>query len=456
MRMKNVLVGVLAVAGTMASVSAAGAAGVVGTPPMVVAPPVELPATAAGKVAGAFIAMMNEKMDGGAEGFEKAFASATRLGSLAVPERAGRWGKMREEWGRLTVTRVVTSSGGSLTIEVVSERGAGGMPMELEFRMSEAEPGKLDSVVISSHGPAPEAKPMTRGVLMETVEGAANALEEGYVFPDVAKKMAASVRGKLRAGEYDSVKDEAELAGRLTADLRAVSNDKHLRVALRPASSERPDMGPSQRQMEEQNYGFRRVELLEGNIGYVRFDAFVEDERAMKTASAAMAFVAHADAVVFDLRTNGGGSPEMIRYITSYLFDAPTHLNDMIDRDGKVVEEFWTLGSVPGERLAPGTPVYVLTSARTFSGAEEFSYNLKNLKRATIVGETTGGGAHPVRAVRLNDRFVVGVPFMRANNPISKTNWEGTGVEPDVKTSADGALDRALELAREEIKARRK
>ena len=113
----------------------------------------------------------------------------------------------------------------------------------------------------------------------------------------------------------------------------------------------------------------------------------------------------------------------------------------------KVVEEFWTLDEVPGKRVPSATKVFVLTSGRTFSGAEEFTYNLKNLKRATVIGETTGGGAHPIRPARINDRVVVTVPFMRANNPISKTNWEGSGVAPDVQCAAADALDKAIELA---------
>ena len=126
----------------------------------------------------------------------------------------------------------------------------------------------------------------------------------------------------------------------------------------------------------------------------------------------------------------------------------------MVDRSGEVVEEFWTMESVPGRRFANDLPVYVLTSSGTFSWAEEFCYNLQNLKRATIVGEKTGGGAHPVRGVRIDDRIVAGVPFMRARNPISKTNWEGVGIQPDVPTKADEALDRAVELAKKAIGAK--
>ena len=140
----------------------------------------------------------------------------------------------------------------------------------------------------------------------------------------------------------------------------------------------------------------------------------------------------------------------MIAFISTYLFDEQTHLNDLWERKGDVTHQYWTLPYVPGKRLAD-KPVYVLTSKQTFSGAEEFSYNLKSLKRATIVGETTGGGAHPVSGHRIDDHFMIGVPFARAINPITKTNWEGTGVEPDVKVSAADALRTAEKLADERI-----
>jgi C-terminal processing protease CtpA/Prc len=141
----------------------------------------------------------------------------------------------------------------------------------------------------------------------------------------------------------------------------------------------------------------------------------------------------------------------MIALISSYLFDQPTHLNDIFNRKEDSTTQYWTLPFVPGVRL-PDIPAFVLTSKNTFSGAEEFSYNLKNLKRATIIGETTGGGAHPVMRRPIDDRFVIGVPFARAINPISKTNWEGTGVEPDVPTKASEALDIAAKLAASKIK----
>jgi C-terminal processing protease CtpA/Prc len=164
-----------------------------------------------------------------------------------------------------------------------------------------------------------------------------------------------------------------------------------------------------------------------------------------------MSFLAHTDALIIDLRRNGGGEPAMIAYVLSYLFDEPTHLNDIYERVGDKTQQWWTMPHVPGQRFGAKKPVYVLTSRTTFSGGEEFAYNLKNLKRATLIGETTGGGAHPVRAVKVSQHFAIGVPFARAISPITRTNWEGTGVTPDVPKPADQALDTAYVMALEKI-----
>ena len=142
----------------------------------------------------------------------------------------------------------------------------------------------------------------------------------------------------------------------------------------------------------------------------------------------------------------------MVAFVSSYLFAGRTHLNDLWTRKGDVTEQFWTDPYVPGKRL-DGKPVFVLTSKNTFSGGEEFTNNLKVLKRGTVVGETTGGGAHPVRPHRITENFAIGVPFARAINPVTHTNWEGTGVEPDVKVAAADALNTAKKLASEKINA---
>jgi C-terminal processing protease CtpA/Prc len=163
-----------------------------------------------------------------------------------------------------------------------------------------------------------------------------------------------------------------------------------------------------------------------------------------------MNFLADSDALIIDLRDNHGGSPRMAAVICSYLFDEPTHLDNLYDPKQNTIEQLWTFPYLPGKKFA-SKPVFVLTSAKTFSAGEEFSYDLKSLKRATLVGETTGGGAHTMAPHRIDDHFFIRVPFGRFVNPVTKTDWEGTGVEPDVNVSATEALDVAEKLAAEEI-----
>lgn len=289
-------------------------------------------------------------------------------------------------------------------------------------------------------------------------DGAIASLNEYYVFPETAKKMEEALRAHQTKGDYDAVEDGDAFANLLTDHLQAVSHDKHLRVGFSPAVLPKDDPGKDRgddpemrKQLERDNCAFEKVERLPSNIGYVKFNAFMDPEICGPTAVAAMNFLANVDAIIFDLRGNGGGDPKMIAFISTYLFGEPTHLNDLYNRKEDSTTQYWTLPYVPGKRLT-GKPAFVLTSQRTFSGAEEFSYNLKNLKRATIIGETTGGGAHPVSGHRIDDHFMIGVPFARAVNPISKTNWEGTGVEPDVKVPADEALDVAKKMAAEQMK----
>ncbi len=417
-------------------------------------PALALPESPSGACIKAYFAAMSDGSAEAVKKFESAWASKTRLGRATMDERVSRVAELREQWGRLTPERVIDSSDGSLTLQVNSEKNG---LMQFEFQFDAADKAKLDAIVIASGPGVTETLPLTAAARAEVVAGAAKALREGYVYPEVAERMASGIEDKLKSGAYDKVTSEMGLAKAVTDDLRAVSHDKHLGVGVAPKDGSGAHAGmPPASEMRRENYAFRKVEVLPGNIGYLKFDLFMDEDEAKKTGAAALAFLSNCDALIFDLRSNGGGSPEMIRFLTSYLFDGPTHLNDMVDRDGKVVEEFWTVSEIPGKHFAQDLPVYVLTSSRTFSGAEEFSYNLKNLKRATIVGETTGGGAHPVRGERINDRFMIRVPYMRAQNPISKTNWEGTGVEPDVKTPAAEALEKAQTLAKEAVEKRGK
>jgi len=290
------------------------------------------------------------------------------------------------------------------------------------------------------------------------IDGVAKNLKESYVYPDLAQKMEDAIRANQKRGDYDAITDPDSFATRLTHDLQAVSHDKHLGVNYSPVKLPPEGQKPSaeeeaqfRKMLEQTNCSFEKVEILPRNIGYVKFNAFPDPTICGPTAVAAMNFLAHVDGIIFDLRENGGGDPKMVAMISSYLFDKPTHLNDLYNRKEDFTTQYWTLPYVPGPTLA-NKPALVVTSKSTFSGAEEFTYNLKSLKRATIVGETTGGGAHPVWGHSIDLHFMIGVPFARAVNPVTKTDWEGTGIEPDVKVDASQALDVAVKLATERIK----
>jgi peptidase S41-like protein len=281
-------------------------------------------------------------------------------------------------------------------------------------------------------------------------------LEDIYIFPDVAKKMIDTLSAHQKRGDYDKIVEGELFSEKLTEELLQISHDKHLSLDfyIFPQQVDHPrskdDDEHFKKQIERENCGFERAEHLPGNIGYLKFNMFANPMVCGATAIAAMNFIGDSDAIIFDLRENGGGAPRMIALIQTFLFDNPTHLNDLYIRKENETEQSWTLSYVPGKRLSK-QPVYVLTSKNTFSGAEEFAYNLKNLKRATLVGETTGGGAHPVGANRIDDHFTVMVPFARAVSPITKTNWEGTGVEPDIKVPAPDALDTAIKMATKKL-----
>ena len=284
----------------------------------------------------------------------------------------------------------------------------------------------------------------------EIIEKISELLNENYIFLETANKMEEYITTKFKKGEYDKIQSALEFSQVLTRDLEEVSKDKHIGVRFFPGLKElvekKKEIGTTKEEIEQMkynNYGFRKVERMNSNIGYLDFRSFNPVEYGKETAVSAMNFLANCDVIIIDLRNNGGGEPKMVQFICSYFFDSkPVHLNSIYYRAKDSTEEYWTIEEIPGKRM-PDVDLYVLTSSRTFSGAEEFAYNLKNLKRAAIVGETTGGGAHPTDIFLINDFLGILVPNGRAINPITKTNWEGTGVTPDIEVSSDNALQTA-------------
>ncbi|MFB0564958.1 MAG: S41 family peptidase [Candidatus Aminicenantaceae bacterium] len=298
----------------------------------------------------------------------------------------------------------------------------------------------------------------------EVVKKICEILEKNYVYPETARKMSNDITQKLENGAYDAIHSPRGFADRLQQDLRIISRDLHIRVFYDPEGVDRlrrrkkniDDPELIKRMLRAQrrvNFGFREVKILSGNIGYLDLRQFASTKYAGETAVAAMNFLANCDALIVDLRNNEGGSWETIQLLTSYFYDKdPIHLNTFYWRPSDKTVQTWTLPYVPGKKI-PEVDIYVLTSRRTVSAAEEFSYNLKNLKRATLVGETTRGGAHPGGPVVINDNFYIFVPQGKAINPITKTNWEGVGVKPDIEVPQADALKTAHLKALEKLSA---
>lgn len=308
------------------------------------------------------------------------------------------------------------------------------------------------SVAALVHGTAArqDAAVLDAALRTQVIDGAIDHLRRAYIFEDVAERMAEAVRTHLAKGAYDSITGPREFASTLTAHLQEVSRDKHLRIIYDPQGLPQrggpPTAEDRARMLEDErrrNFGFRRIERLDGNVGYIELLGFSGAREVAEAAVPAMNFVANTDALIFDLRQNGGGSPVTIGLLSSYLFDEVVHLNDFFIRETGRREQFFTSPTVEGRRYGKDKPVYILTSRRTFSAAEEFTYNLKNLKRATTVGETTGGGAHPGGVRRITSHFGIWLPNGRAINPITGTNWEGVGIEPDIAVDQAQALHAA-------------
>lgn len=285
------------------------------------------------------------------------------------------------------------------------------------------------------------------------IEKALTAICASYLFPEMAAAAAAAIRARRDAGEYRDL-DDKTLAERLTAHLFEACGDKHLTVNVLPeelrAHSTWAEIEATMLEWEPlDNYGIAKVERLDGNIGYVDIRYFTYASISGAAIAAAMELVSHTGALILDLRRNTGGEPDGVAYWSSYLFpDEKTHLNDLYFAYTGKTRQYWTLGHLAGRRYLD-RPVYVLISEKTFSAGEEFCYNLKALGRATLIGQTTRGGAHAVEVVLLTPGLALTVPFAKAINPVTGTNWEGTGVEPDVKVPPEEALTVAYRKALE-------
>jgi len=281
-----------------------------------------------------------------------------------------------------------------------------------------------------------------------------------YLFQDRAERAVANVREREKRGEYASVTSPARLAELLSRDLAKATGDRHLQVKFGAQRSPDPltatvetkaDLAQLRRDAEAEQLGIGKPRVLKGNVGYIEFTRFFRAELAGDALAAAMRKVSSTDALIIDLRECHGGDPAMVVLAASWLFEGrPRHWNDMIRRYDGSTTQYWTAAWLPGPRYAE-KPVYVLTAERTFSAPESFAYELQQSKRGTIVGETTGGGAHSGAWFPIDDRFSIFIPLSRYVSAVSGGDWEGVGVKPDVACASTEALERAHHLALETL-----
>jgi hypothetical protein len=278
----------------------------------------------------------------------------------------------------------------------------------------------------------------------EVVDALGTALRQRYVFPDVGEKAASRIEAALAAGEYDNLSDRAAFAARLDADVSAIAHDEHMRVI----SLSGPPPGPPPGAMgpPSAEAGVVRADRLAGGVGYVEIIGFPPLPAFKPAIDRAMTALKGSKALFLDDRRNGGGDPAAVAYAVSFLVppDRHLHISDIVARTAGTTE-FTRLGtdSQPTPVSFAGIPVYVLTSHETFSGGEEFAYDVQTHRLGKIVGEVTGGGANPTGPVPLGDGFIAAIPFGRSENPVTKANWEGRGVQPDVAVPAADALKKA-------------
>jgi hypothetical protein len=304
----------------------------------------------------------------------------------------------------------------------------------------------------------------TKNAVIESVN---DLIIKRYVFPDVAQQVTDYLNKRFKNGDYDKTDNARQFANALWEDLQTSSNDNHFFIEYNPKrarlvtaqkSQSAEDIEKANKVMAEKdrltNFGFNKLEILMGNVGYLDLRYFSNPDYAGATAVAAMNLLANSDAVIIDLRDTPGGEPTMVQLLSSYFVrgtkQGRTHLNTLEQVYDGSIEQYWTIPYVPGKRMYD-TDLYILTDGYTGSAAEEFTHNMKALDRAVIIGETTRGSAHNVDIEVIQEHFVMHLPVRRPVNPITGTNWERTGVEPHIVVPGPQAFDKAYLMALEKI-----
>ncbi|MBB5713084.1 S41 family peptidase [Sphingomonas xinjiangensis] len=313
----------------------------------------------------------------------------------------------------------------------------------LSLPVTAAAPAHASQVTAAAESAAPAQANLDATARKDVIAKLSQALRNRYVFPDVGERAAARIEAVEASGAYDQLTKPSDLATRLASDVNAIAHDKHLSVWSTIAPPRPPD-GMAEPPPKSEA-GVTRADRIGGDIGYIEVTGFPPPQFFKRVVDAAMIELKNSKSLIIDIRRNGGGSPEAVAYFVSFFTAEGTPINTIVSRtenSSEFTRQDFSSVSTPIKFLS--IPVAVLTSSRTFSGGEEFAYDIKALKRGTLIGEVTGGGANPTGYVDLGHGMGVSIPFGRAENPITKTNWEGTGVQPDVSVPAREALATAL------------
>lgn len=308
--------------------------------------------------------------------------------------------------------------------------------------------------------------PLTPAERRQVTELLGQELRKHWAFPETGQKLEAALLQKLRSGAYETLDEPAAFADAVTRDVVALTQDRHFHLFFAPekvkaeravadSAAARAARDQETKEDREFNFGFQDVRILGGNVGYIRLDGFSELASAADTAAAAMALVRHTDALILDLRRNHGGYTDTLQFLASYSFEAePVLLYTEHSREAgtEALTQYRTLPYLPGARR-PERPLYILTSSYSFSAAEALPYYLQNRKKAVVVGEVTGGGAHPWSGYPVGERFFTHIPTSRTEDPVTGTDWEAVGVKPDIEVPASQALTTAHRKAVESLVA---
>lgn len=306
----------------------------------------------------------------------------------------------------------------------------------------------------------PTTPPLSSEYKAEISQLVIDLLHSEYVLPEKAELAAIEIQRRLTEGEFDEITDLQTFANRLTGTLDII-DDWHLGVNYYPDSipedydywsASEEEARERSEYIKRRNFGFEKVERLPGNIGYIELrDFFFEPPYSEAALASAMQFVSHTDGLIIDLRRNGGGQGELVELFISYLTDDALLISTTNYRENVRIVEHWTVAEVQGPKYSMSKPVFILTSNRTFSAAEAFTYALQSLNRVTVVGEVSIGGAHPFENIRLDDHLMIRMPIAQSIDPRTGSNWQYVGIQPDHEVNSAEALNSAHQLILQDL-----